>query len=224
LDSFPSFPRIASTYTVYYPSMHYVHIILINFILYLPKYICLHIPQLHQMEFTASQVRNYHSQKKQEARLQRALPLKQTANLNCWWYMWISYPAVKYCVVDDKYLCDNCDQVGRQRYSFRDQWWVKWSPWRIYLAFQYRRIWFGWRKTGHTSSTVVTRYDPTYLRDSSAKEMEPCQYCHCTYSISKFAISSWGHSTFFAQMPKVNHQERMRVWPHTHPGTPASQG
>jgi hypothetical protein len=64
-----------------------VSVILINFVLYLPLYTSLYIPNftLLNIEPTASQVRNHYSQKNQEAHLERALAraLQKTANLHC---------------------------------------------------------------------------------------------------------------------------------------------
>jgi len=62
-------------------------VILLNFVLYLPLYTSLYIPNFtsSNMEPTASQVRNHYSQKNQEAHLERALAraLQKTANLHC---------------------------------------------------------------------------------------------------------------------------------------------
>jgi hypothetical protein len=64
-----------------------VPVILLNFVLYLPLYTSLYIPNFtsSNMEPTASHVRNYYSQKNQEAHLERALAraLQKTANLLC---------------------------------------------------------------------------------------------------------------------------------------------
>jgi len=62
-------------------------VILLNFVLYLPLYTFVYIPNFtsSNMEPTASQVRNHYSQKNQEAHLERALAraLQKTANLHC---------------------------------------------------------------------------------------------------------------------------------------------
>jgi hypothetical protein len=62
-------------------------IILLNFVLHLPLYTSLQIPNFTSsyMEPTASQVRNHYLQKNQEAHLERALPpaLQKTAILHC---------------------------------------------------------------------------------------------------------------------------------------------
>jgi len=79
-------------------------VILLNFVLYLPLYTSLYIPNFtsSNMEPTASQVRNHYSQKNQEAHLERALAraLQKTANLHCQSNVWTSNPAFSYSVGD----------------------------------------------------------------------------------------------------------------------------
>ena len=78
--------------------------ILLNFVLYLPLYTSLYIPNftLSNMEPTGRQVRNHYSQKNQEAQLGRALAraVQKTANLRCWSNVWTSNPAFEYSVRD----------------------------------------------------------------------------------------------------------------------------
>ena len=102
--SFPGTPQIASCWAEGHlfqaglklhppqPSvtlLTYFPIILLNFILYLPLYTSVYILQLHfiiiNMEPMASQVRNYYSERNQEAQLERGLAraLEKTANPHC---------------------------------------------------------------------------------------------------------------------------------------------
>jgi len=53
----------------------------------------------------------------------------------------------------------------------------------------------------------------THYKGSTARETEPCQYCHCLPSTSKFPKSSLGNGTTTAQMPKVNSlQQIICIW------------
>jgi len=102
---YPGLSRIASHLTESY-FVALLHVILLNFILYLPLYTSVYIPQLHfifiNMDPMASQVRNHYEQKNREAHLERApaCALNKTANLHCWSNVWTSNPAFEYSVGD----------------------------------------------------------------------------------------------------------------------------
>jgi len=117
---FPSTPRIASSSSesCFYQARTELHplrlnvslltcfpVNLLNFLLYLPLYTSLYIPNFISsiMEPMASQVRNYYSQKNQEALLQRALACASmnTANHHCRTNVWNSNRAFKYSVGDN---------------------------------------------------------------------------------------------------------------------------
>jgi len=77
-------------------SLPHFPVIRLNFILYLPLYASVYILQFQfifiNMEPTASQVRNHHSQKNQETHLERALAhaFKKTPNHHCLSNVWTS--------------------------------------------------------------------------------------------------------------------------------------
>jgi len=82
----PPWPSV--TQLLYFP------VILSHLILYLGLYTSVNIPQLHliTMQPTASQVRNYYSQKNQEAHCERALAhaFKKGVNFHCRPNVWTS--------------------------------------------------------------------------------------------------------------------------------------
>ena len=128
---------------------------LLNFLLYLPLYTSLYIPNFSSsiMEPMASQVRNHYSQKNQEAHLERALAhaLVNTADHHCRSNVWPSNPAFEYSIGDSYCSGNYSDEAGWSRYRSGDQQWRKWRPWRVHLVIQYRRRWFGQLAWGPTS-------------------------------------------------------------------------
>jgi len=84
-----------------------------------------------------------------------------------------------------------------------DWWWWQWPHWLIHLIIWHRRRQFGSSTGGPSSWSGATGQVIMHYKGSTAKEMEPCWYCHCMPSASKFPKSACGNGTTTAQMPNV---------------------
>jgi len=178
------------------------------------------------MEPIPSQVRNNYWQKNQQAHLQRALVIKNAANL--------CYPSnvclpniflrEMYIVL---WLTNDPDLIikAEWQYTAGDQWWRWYRPQSVHSIVQchYRR--FGLPTGRPTSRSEAWGEVVMNEKGSTGKEMEPCQYCYFTRSTFKLLQSGWGNGTNTIQRPKVNrHQQIIRVWEFTiHPSFAATQ-
>jgi hypothetical protein len=173
-----------------------------------------------QMEPTPSQVRNHYSQKNQEAHLERALAFRKGANLD-----WPSNVCLPLCIVlRMTTVPEFIIEVGWW-YRSGVHWWRKWTHRSVHLIVWHWRRRFGSPKGSRLSRPGAPGQVVTNYKGSTAKDTEPCRYCYCLPSASKFPKSTWGNGTTTAQMPKLNPpQQIIRVWPCTiHQGAAATQ-
>jgi len=179
-------------------------------------YLNLHSPtSLHNMEPTASLVRNHYSQKNQKAPLESVLghSFKNSANLHWRSNVWTSNSAFEYGVGQGECLWFDSYKAGSQQYRSPDQSRRQWRLQRVHIVFSDQRSQIQPPAEGPTSSPAAPLEDIMKYKGSTPKETEPCWYCHFTHCTSQSVTSSRGCHTTAAQTPKVNHQHIRQVWP-----------
>jgi len=108
-------------------------------------------------------------------------------------------------------------------YQSGNQQWQKWRPLMMDNPMRHRTWRFGSHPGGPSFRPDTAAQVVSDNKSSTAKDMEPCQYCYFTPSASAFLTSSLGNGTTTTQIRKVNNTQQMiRVWQCTiHPSTAA---
>jgi len=197
-------------------------VILLKFLLCLPLYTSLYIPNFTSsiMEPTASQVRNYYSQKYQEAHLQRALHVHSwiqpiiiadqmfelptqlssivleiylMSGLLCWWSRMMTIPIGRSAMTKVKSLQSRpCNLISKK---------MIWTT--------------GRRSYIQTTCPVIRQYE---LRGFHCQKKRS----HADTFIARTPLPVGVIASPLLKRQKVSHQHIMRVWRCT--GAPASQG
>jgi len=105
------------------------------------------------------------------------------------------------CIVLQMSIVPNFNIEAGWRYQSEDWQWPKWEPQRVQLIVWHRRSWLGSPTVGPASRPRVPGQVIRNYKGSTATETEPCRYCHCIPSSSKFSKLSWGNSTTSTRTP-----------------------
>jgi len=114
------------------------------------------------------------------------------------------FPYLQSCIILQMTNVPDYNTESGWWYRSGDWWGRKWGHWTVHRIIRYWRRRFGSPTGGPTSRPGAPGHVIMNFKGPTAQATQPCRYCHCMPSASKFPKSSWGHGTTTAQTPKVS--------------------